>query len=344
MLSDQDFPTQQVSSTEIGRANQSAPSWKRFLTNRSIVWDLLGIVIPIMFFSIAPRFYSNELLLTYMMVYVVMAQGINISYGFTGYLPFGYFGFFGAGAYAGSLAILDLHMPALLGVLVGGVGGLIVGSLLLPLFRLRGAYFAIGSLAAAQALADIVSNPSLTSITNGPYGINLASVYSSGAIYVSSIVLVGLVLVVVFYLRHSRFGLSLRAIKEDAYSASMSGVNVVKQRSIAWILAATVAGMAGAIFGWATTVFYPTAVFDTSISVIAIVFALFGGTGSLWGPTLGAIVLYTLYTAVGISNPQYFQLIYGLIIVILILFAPKGLVGLANAVKVRLTTRGSSNV
>ncbi len=312
--------------------------------DRSISWDLVGIVVPIAAFGLAPKFYSNELLLTYMMVYIVMAQGINISYGFTGYLPFGYVGFFGAGAYAGSLAVLDLHVPAILGVLIGGVGGLLVGSLLLPLFRLRGAYFAIGSLAAANALADIISNPSLTSITNGPYGINLASAYSSGEIYVSAMVLVGLSLAVVFYLRHSQFGLSLRAIKEDEYSASMAGVNVVKQRSIAWLMAATMAGMAGSIFGWATTVFYPSAVFDTSISVISIVFALFGGTGSLWGPTFGAIVLYSAYTAVGISNPQYFQLIYGVIIIALILFAPKGIVGVAKTTRARIFTRGKQVV
>ncbi len=309
------------------------------LGDRKKLIDLLGIVLPVLFFALAVQFYNNELLLVYMMVYVVLAQGINVSYGFTGYLPFGYFGFFGAGAYAGSLAILDFHIPAVLGVVVGGLGGVIVGAIFMPLFRLKGAYFAIATLAGAEALADIVSNPSLGSITNGTLGINLAGVYSSGQFYVTAVVLIAIALITVYYVRHSKFGMSLLAIREDAYSAAMAGVNVVRQRSIAWLIAAGLAGMAGALFGWATSVFYPTAVFSSAISVFAIVFALFGGTGSLWGPTLGAIILYAVYSAVGISNPQYFELIYGVIIVLLVLFVPRGLVGLGKSLATRFSTK-----
>jgi branched-chain amino acid transport system permease protein len=145
---------------------------------------------------------------------------------------------------------------------------------------------------------------------------------------------------VVYYLRHSRFGLSLQAIRDDAYSAAMAGVNVVRYRSAAWLIAAALAGMAGAVFGWATSVFYPTAVFDASISVFAIVFALFGGTGSLWGPTIGAVLLYALYSAIGISNPQFFELIYGLVIILLVLFVPRGLAGLGRSLVQRV--RGAS--
>lgn len=332
----------EVKQEQGGSKNTLAQLVLTTLTNRKKMIDLLGIILPVLFFAFAVQYYNNELLLVYMMVYVVLAQGINISYGFTGYLPFGYFGFFGAGAYAGSLAILDFHIPAVLGVIVGGIGGVVVGAIFMPLFRLKGAYFAIATLAGAEALADIVSNPSLGSITNGTLGINLASVYSSGQFYVSAVVLVAITLITVFYVRHSKFGMSLLAIRDDAYSAAMAGVNVVKQRSIAWLIAAGLAGMAGALFGWATSVFYPTAVFSSAISVFAIVFALFGGTGSLWGPTLGAIVLYAVYSAVGISNPQYFELIYGVIIVLLVLFVPRGLVGLGKSVTARFQKEARS--
>ncbi len=322
-----------MSNTPIAGAARTAVllRLRRAVEPRARLSDLAAVVVPLVGFALALKIYSNELLVIYMMVYVVMTQGINLTYGFTGYLPFGYFGFFGAGAYVGSLAILDLHIPAVLGVLAGGIGGLVFGSLLVPLFRLRGAYFAIGTLAAGLALLSVVSDPSLTSITNGPYGLNLASVYSSGQTYVSAVVLVGIALVAVYITRNSRFGLSLRAMKQDAYSASMAGVNVVKMRTIAWLVAASLAGGAGAIYAWATTVFYPSAVFDPTISVLAIVFAIFGGVESLWGPTIGAILLYAIYAIIGVSNPQYFELIYGLIVVILVLFAPTGLVGLAKA-------------
>ena len=324
---------------------ESSPSRRSFgntltatLRDRKRMVDLAGSVLPLLAFSLAVQFYGNELLLVYMMVYLVLAQGINISYGFTGYLPFGYFGFFGAGAYAGALTIQHFQIPAILAVVIGGVGGVVVAAIFMPLFRLKGAYFAIATLAGALALGDIISNPSLASVTNGALPTNIASAYSSGKFYVSAVVLVGIALVIVFYIRHSKFGMSLLAIREDAYSAAMAGVNVVKQRSIAWLIAAGLAGMAGALFAWATSLFYPTTVFNPAVSVFAIVFALFGGTGSLWGPTLGAVLLYGVYSIIGISNPQYFELIYGFIIILLVLFLPRGLVGIGKSVSRRFTT------
>lgn len=305
---------------------------RRRLSRRALA-DGLGVVIPIIGFAFGLHIYGNELLLVYMMGYVALAQGINVIYGFTGYLPFGYFGLFGAGAYASGLAIIHLHLPALAGVVVGGLGAVIIGLLLIPLFRLRGAYFAIATLAAALALADIVANPALTSVTNGPDGLNLATVYSSGQFYVASIVLVGLSLIVVVWLRNSRFGLTLQAIRDEPYSASMVGVNVPMRRAVAWLIACAIAGMAGALYGWASSLFYPTAVFDVTTTVLALVFALFGGVGTLWGPTIGAVVLYALYAIIGVSDPQAFQLIYGLAIVVLVLFAPRGLAGILTTAR-----------
>ncbi|MHB8189704.1 MAG: branched-chain amino acid ABC transporter permease [Ferrimicrobium sp.] len=312
-------------------------------SRRSQIFGVAGIVLPVIGFIIAPYLYSNQLLLTYMVLYVALAQGVNVIYGYAGYLPFGYFGFFGIGAYAGGLAVLDWHLPALVGVLIGGVAGALAGAILLPLFRLRGAYFAIGTLAAAEALGELVSNPSLTNITNGPYGLNLAAIYSGSMSYGAAVGLMGLTLVGVFFLARSRLGLVLRAIRDDPYSAAMAGANVARARSVAWLIAAVIAGLAGAIFGWATSVFYPSAVFDPAISVFAIVFALFGGVGSLWGPTLGAVLLYALYGAIGVSNPQEFQLIYGAIIVVLVLFAPSGLLGVGRRVGERIRARSGGS-
>jgi len=295
--------------------------------------EALGVLVPVVGFSLALHVDNNELLLVYMMGYVAMAQGINVIYGFTGYLPFGYFGLFGAGAYAFGIGVTHLHWPAFADLALGGVGAVAIGVVLIPLFRLRGAYFAIATLAAALALGDIVANPALTSLTNGPDGLNLGSVYNSGEFYVSSVVLVAVSLLAVVWLRNSRFGLSLRAIRDDPYAASMMGINVPLRRAVAWLIAAALAGFAGALYAWATSFFYPTAVFDVTITVLALVFALFGGVGTLWGPTLGAIVLYSLYDIVGVTDPQAFQLIYGLAIAMLVLFAPRGLAGIAAGIR-----------
>lgn len=322
-----------------GRAQSSASRTHRRRLDRGTISDIAAVVIPVAVFLAAVHLYSNELLLLNMLVYAVLAQGINLIYGFTGYLPFGYVAFFGGGAYGASLSILYLHVPALLAVALGGVAGALLGALLIPLLRLSGAYFAIASLAAAEAVYQVISNPSLSSITHGPYGINLVTTYNESLSYDAAVALLGLSMLGIAVLRRSRFGLALRAVASDPVSAEMAGVWVVRERSLAWLISAAFAGLAGGVFAWAISVFYPSDVFNLTISVFAIVFALFGGVGTTWGPLLGAVVLYGLYSLVGLNYPQYFQLTYGLLIVALVLFLPGGLGSLARAIQGRWRSR-----
>jgi branched-chain amino acid transport system permease protein len=256
------------------------------------------------------------------------AEGVNVIYGFTGYLPFGYVGFFGAGAYGFSLMVIHLQAPPLLALPVGAGAAVALGLLLTPLFRLSGAYFSIANLAAALAVLQVVSNPNLESITKGPYGISLSGVFNPTLAYGTALAVLAATLGLVIYLRNSRFGMALQAIREDPISASMAGINVVRERIIAWLLSALIAGLAGGVFAWYVSVFYPETVFSGEFTIFAIVFALFGGNATVTGPILGVVILYGLYNAVGISTPQYFQLIYGALIMGLVLFLPNGLVSL----------------
>src|SRR5436309_13097945 len=105
--------------------------------------------------------YQNHLLLFNFVIFLILAQGVNILYGFTGYLPFGYVGFFGAGAYGFALAVMHLSLPPLAAMAVGVVAALALALILTPLLRLSGAYFAIASLAAAQSVYEVVANPAL---------------------------------------------------------------------------------------------------------------------------------------------------------------------------------------
>lgn len=307
---------------QTGHSRASAP-WLRWARRAGPV-----LVIPVLL-GLAPGVYSNQLFLSNLVIYAILAQGVNLIYGYTGYLPFGYVGFFGAGAYGAEMSVHFLHAPGIAAVVLGGFAAVLVGLLLAPLLRLSGAYFALASLAASQALYYIISSGSLTAVTNGPYGVNLAAIFNENAAYDVGLVLLGVALAVLVWVRESRFGLSLRAIKSDPVSASMAGVNVVMARTIAWIIAAALAGLAGAVFAWTTSVFYPDTVFDLNISLFAIVFALFGGVGTLWGPVAGTLILYSLYQYIGLTDPQYFQLSFGVLIVLLVLFLPGGLSSLA---------------
>jgi branched-chain amino acid transport system permease protein len=290
---------------------------------------VLFILVPLIAaFAVAPSLYSNHLLLFNFMVFMMLAQGVNVIYGFTGYLPFGYVGFFGAGAYGFSLMVLHLYSPPLVALAVGAAAALALGLLLTPLFRLSGAYFSIANLAAALAVLQVVSNPNLENVTKGPYGISLSGVFDPTFAYATALTILAATTFLVIYLRNSRFGMALQAIREDAISAGMAGINVVRERVIAWLLSALIAGLAGGVFAWYVSVFYPETVFSGEFTIFAIVFALFGGTATVLGPIFGVLILYGIYNAVGISTPQYFQLIYGVLIMGLVLFLPNGLVSL----------------
>jgi len=296
---------------------------------RKAARDALLVVLPVVAaMAVLPLLYGNRLLLFNFAMFMALAQGLNLLYGFTGYLPFGYVGFFGAGAYGFALAVLHLHVAAVPALLAAGLAGLLLGLVLAPLLRLSGAYFAIASLAAAQAVYQVVANPALEAVTKGPYGVSLAAVFAPDASYAATLAVLAFALLLVVWLRNSRFGLGLQAIRDDPVSAAMAGVPVARMRRVAWLLSALVAGLAGGTYAWTVSVFYPEAVFDVATSIFAIVFVLFGGAGTLIGPLLGVVLLYGLYNAIGITVPQYFQLLYGLLIMALVLFLPNGLASL----------------
>lgn len=291
------------------------------------------LIVVAAVFLIVPQVYHNQLLLFTMMTFMALAQGLNLLYGFTGYLPFGYVGFFGAGAYGTALLVLDLHWPALAAVLGGGFAAAAMALILGPLLRLSGAYFSIANLATSQILYYLISNPNLAPVTGGPYGLKIDQVYDPVASYGSMLAILLLATGVAGYFRVSRFGMGLRAAMQDSLSAAMAGIDVVRQRLIVWLISAAIAGLAGGVYAWRLSIFYPDAVFTLQFSVFAIVFALFGGVGTVIGPIIGAGVLYALYNRIGVSAPEYFELIYGFLIVMLVLFLPNGVLSL-------LTRRG----
>ncbi len=290
----------------------------------------LLIALPLLAaLALLPSVYSNHLLLFNFVIFFILAQGVNIIYGFTGYLPFGYVGFFGAGAYGFAIMVMHLNAAAPLAMLVGGAVAVVLGLILTPLLRLAGAYFSIANLAAALAVLHLIANPALEQVTKGPYGVALNGTFNPTMAYSAALLVLALTLGIVIYLKNSSFGLALQAVREDAFSASMSGVSVVKVRTVAWLASAMVAGLAGGAFAWYVSVFYPENVFSADFSIFAIVFALFGGVATISGPLIGVIILYGVYNIIGFTTPQYFQLIYGLLIMLLVLFLPAGLVSLA---------------
>lgn len=290
----------------------------------------LGLqVLPVVaVFAVLPLLYDNQALLLNFLVFMVLAQGLNLTYGFAGYMPFGYVGFFGVGAYGFAILVGQFGVPPLVAVLGAGVAAVLAGLVLAPLMKLQGAYFGLASLAAAEALRQLASNPALEGVTGGPYGVNLAIDYAPLTTYGLALAIFTLISGVVAWLLSARFGLRLRAARDDAISASMAGLDVARGRLAVWLVSAVTAGLIGAVFAWRSVTFFPDAVFDLQFSIFAIVFTLFGGAGTVLGPVVGAVLLYGFYNAIGISTPQYFQLIFGVLIMALVLFFPGGLAAL----------------
>lgn len=294
--------------------------------------DFLKTLIPIVvLFALGPVLYHNQFFFFLLAVLLIATNSLNIVYGFTGYLPFGFAVFLAFGAYLTAMSINLLHLSVLLSVLIGGLSSVGLSLLFTPLLKLSGAYFAIANLATFETVYYIMSNLSLTSLTGGPYGISPNAPYTPTIDYVTIITLAAVSSLIILYIRHSNFGLALRAMNDDRTSVALSGVNAPRFRTYAWIISTFLIGIAGGLYGIYLGFFYPPGVFDlTQFSVMVIIFLIFGGRGTYLGPLIGTVVLFFVYQEVTLSYPNLSLLVFGVIVILLILFLPDGVVSLIN--------------
>lgn len=287
---------------------------------------LLAVIAVI--FLAGPLAYRNQFFFLYMMVQMIMAMGINIIYGFTGYLPFGYTVFYGLGAYGIYIGLrLGLH-PAL-AFLFSIAITLALAAALLPLFRLRSHYFAIATLAALLAVEYLVESSELSRWTNGGKGAALIGLYDPTLTYYVTFAILAVFLVVTALIKYSHYGLALRAIRGSVLTAAMDGVNVPISRGLAWIISALMAALAGAMYGWYVVFFYPD-IFSVSTNIYVIAYSIFGGAGTLVGPIIGTLVLNSVYQFLSVYYTEYLPIAFGVVLIILVIFMPRGLVDLIN--------------
>ena len=224
-----------------------------------------------------------------------IAQSINIIAGFTGYPAFGQVVFFGLGNYATAIMMTSAHASLLAGALVGAIVCALFALLCgVPLFRLKGHYFAIATLGLNEAVKAIATN--WTTLTNGGSGISLPlppgdSGANAQMFYVAYGLLMCIAIGVVWLLGRTRFGYACRAIRADEDAAAAGGVNPLFHKTAAWMISAVIAGLAGSLYGYWQSYIDPPAVFDMDISVRGFVILLLGGPGSVFGPIVAAFAL-----------------------------------------------------
>jgi len=266
--------------------------------------------------------------------YIVLATAWNILGGYTGYVNFGSAAFFALGAYASVFLhkYYPLPIPVLIvvGAIISGIVGLGMGYLTL---RLRGAFFAIATLALAVVLQTLVTNWSYVGGARGAYVIRPNEIEPIGP-YIHYLFLLMLALAVIALtvargIERSRLGLGFAAIRDDELAAEASGVPTLHLKLVATTISGALMGMAGAPFPYYIGYLQPTSAFALDYAVNSIAMPMIGGTTSWIGPLIGAILLGTLQQVATVTiSSSVNLLIVGLLIVDCVIIAPNGILGL----------------
>ncbi|MBI4292708.1 MAG: branched-chain amino acid ABC transporter permease [Betaproteobacteria bacterium] len=275
--------------------------------------------------TVLVQFGINVLLLA------TLAQGWNIIGGYTGYPSFGNSVFYGLGAYGVAIAMVQYHLPFWVGMLLGlGLGVVFAALLGFAVLRLKGHYFAICTLGLALVMIAIVSN---LDIAGGNIGLVLPLHGGEVLFYELALALLGLATLTVFWLSRSRFGLGLIAIRENEEGAAVMGVNTTLYKVLAFMLSAAFTALAGGIYAYYITFIDPAGVFDIGLNVKMIIMAVFGGPGSVFGPVVGALLLSAISEVLATKVTSIASLFFGIVIVIAVVFMPRGIAHLFQHIR-----------
>ncbi len=302
-------------------------SFKRsaaILAGLSVIYLLLVFIVP-------DQYY--QLMLTLVAIWAVMGISWNILSGYSGLVSFGHAAFFGLGAYTVALSLLHYGLTPWIGIPLAGIVGAVAGVLVgLPTFRLRGHYFALAMLAYPLALLYVFEWLGYQEVALPMHRENPAGFmqFSDGRIY--SVIALALLIVAILISRRietTRFGMALLAIKQNELAAEAAGIETRKWKLKAIAISGAIAGAIGGFYAVILIVVTPASVFSMLTSAQALIMALFGGIGTVWGPVIGAAVLIplseTLHAELGNVLPGIQGVVFGVAIVLVILLAPEGI-------------------
>jgi len=270
--------------------------------------------------------------------YAFIGQSWNISGGFAGQLSFGHVAFFGVGAYASTIVQLRLGWSPWLGLPAAALAGALVGGVIGVLsFRagLKGSYFALITLAFAEVLR-IVTNS--VSFTGGGLGMLIPMKASAAnfqfaersGFYFLILLMAALSVALAEWLRRSRFGAQLTAIRENEDSAKALGIHVFREKVKVMLLSGAIGGMGGCFFAQYFLYIDPLVVFGVDKSVEMLLVSMIGGAGTVYGPLVGALLLAFIsdITRVLTQIQGLSLVLYGSLLVVIIAYLPNGLIDL----------------
>jgi branched-chain amino acid transport system permease protein len=284
---------------------------------------IAALFVPLL----VPTDYTLQILFR---VFLFAALGLawNLVGGYAGQLSLGHAAYFGVGAY-GLALFSQLGISPWASVLLGLVLAIICAAMIGRVsFRLRGPYFALCTIAFAEVLRLVAKN--LSSVTGGDVGVQVPLLFTQSTIrsfYWSGVLLTALAFALSAWIERSRFGYYLMAIREDQDTALSVGVNAARCKLWALLISAAITALGGALYASMFLFIVPDQVLAMDISTEIAIVAMLGGAGTLLGPLLGSVVLESAAEIFKNVFKEAHLLIYGVLIVLVVLFMPEGIVG-----------------
>jgi branched-chain amino acid transport system permease protein len=300
---------------------QSIASW--------LVWPALLIAVVALAFGIDSNYWLQIAVNAEIMV--IAAVGLYVTFGLNGQVSLGQAAFYAIGGYATGLLVtklsMDLGLAIVLAVVVSVVAGLAIG---IPALRLKGHYLALATLGFGQVIALILVNWSW--LSGGALGVRdiVAPIFGLELVTVSDwAVFIGIVMVVAIYfvqmVRVSSYGRAMQAVRDSDIAAAAMGVSLSRVKVLAFGIGAAFAGLAGALNAGFVTYISP-GTYDLALSVSMLAMVVVGGAKSPWGAVIGAVLL-TFLPEVLRGVEEYYLLIYGLLLLVMVAFVPGGIWG-----------------
>ncbi|HEY9054468.1 MAG TPA: branched-chain amino acid ABC transporter permease [Rectinemataceae bacterium] len=251
----------------------------------------------------------------------------------SGQISFGIAGLFGLGAYAAILGMVRGGMPAWLSILFAGAFSALAAFLIgLVILRLRHTYFSIVTMALGEIFRIVIHN--LHDFTGGPEGIVIQQGVifggNAGKLYWLALGGLGLALGASYFFEKSKIRFALTAIRNNEISAKSSGINIFRWLLLAFVASSAIQGVIGGIFVQSYGFASPESVFSADFTLLPMAMALLGGVHSTVGPILGGLLLGIVAEWLKLQIPYGHLLVYGIMIIIVILFMPQGLLGMAR--------------
>lgn len=309
-------PAESTEPTMLPRRILSIPAWTP--------WVLLAVLLMVV--AMVPQFTTRTDVLNLfflIFLFICLGQSWNILAGFAGQVSLGHAALFGLGALVTRTLWTD-GLPIPLALIAGGMAPAIFAFIIgLPTFRLRGAYFSIGTLAIAEVLRITVGNV-LPLVSTLP--VDMLATYDLPVRYYLAFVVALATLLVTFMLYRSRFGLGMLAIREDEDAAQASGVRALPHKLAALALSSFFAGLAGGTYAFYQVSYYPASAFQPGWTFDALLITFVGGAGTIIGPVLGAVFYIVVRERLAVTLVNVHPLIFGVLFILIVLVFPGGLV------------------